>query len=198
MRAAAVAPCAETVPSLACFEHHDFVVALKGNKPATTLQLNEPIEHALGIGPAINVIAERDDKIIRLRFDEVQERIKRREAAVDVTDGEGAHCRSRLTSFHNHSNRVAAAQAQGREAAAKVAPLQGVQQRDEDARAGSADRMPQSDRAAVNVELRLVDPQILVARQHLSRESFVQLEKVNVADGQLSFFQYRTHGADRS
>ena len=59
---------------------------------------------------------------------------------------------------------------------------QRVNQRRGDARAGAADRMPEGDRAAVNVELRAIEAQVALARQHLRGERFVQLDEVDVVE----------------
>ncbi len=61
--------------------------------PAALAQFDEPIEDAPGIGPAIDVIAQRDEKVVRLRLDDIQEGIERRQTAVDIADGKGAHIR---------------------------------------------------------------------------------------------------------
>ena len=43
--------------------------------------------------------------------------------------------------------------------------------------------MTERDRAAVHVELVVIDAEVFRGRQHLGREGFIYLDKVNVVDG---------------
>src|SRR3712207_4832646 len=70
----------------------------------------------------------------------------------------------------------AAADAQRRYAATRTAAQHLVQQRDRDARARAADRMPERDGAAVDVEAVAVEMQLAVAGDHLRRECFVEFD----------------------
>ena len=71
-------------------QHHLFVVSQQGDEPALPLQLQQPIEHLAGLRAAIDVIAHRHQRIVRPEPDGPQQRIQRGEAAVDVSDGNGA------------------------------------------------------------------------------------------------------------
>ncbi len=59
----------------------------------------------------------------------------------------------RSETLHGEGHGVAAAQAEGRDAAPEVAALQFVEQRDQNARAACADGMAEGDRAAVHIDL---------------------------------------------
>ena len=62
--------------------------------------------------------------------------------------------------------------------------LHGVQQGDEDTGTGSTNGMAQSDSAAVDVQLLLVEVQSLANSHRLSSESLVGLDQIHVVDGQ--------------
>ncbi len=64
------------------------MVAAQGDEPAAGVQLNKAIKHAARIGTAINVIAERDDLVIRLGRYELEQRVEGRQTAVNIADGQ--------------------------------------------------------------------------------------------------------------
>src|SRR5437868_5217225 len=82
------------------------------------------------------------------------------------------------STLHAQSNAHAAADAQAGDALLRVAPAHLVQQGDEDAAAGSADRMADRDRPAVDVDLARVPAHLVVDGAGLGREGLVDLEEV--------------------
>src|SRR5229473_1217059 len=72
-----------------------------------------------------------------------------------------------LAALHAHGDAHAAADAQRGEAFLGVAPRHLVEQRHQDAGAGCADRMPERDGAAIDVDLAGVPAEILVDRAGL-------------------------------
>src|SRR5207249_10859344 len=79
----------------------------------------------------------------------------------------------------HHRDRLASAEAEGREPAAQAALFEGVQQRDEHARAARADRMAEGDRAAVDVDARGVAAERANGREHDDGEGRVRLEQID-------------------
>jgi hypothetical protein len=66
------------------------VVAAQGNQLVRGREADEPVDHAGGVGPPIDVIAKGNDQVVSGRRDGKQERVERASAAVDVSDGEDA------------------------------------------------------------------------------------------------------------
>ena len=83
----------------------------------------------------------------------------------------------------------AAADAERGEALLGVAALHFVQQRRQHARARSADRMADRDRAAVDVDDRRIPAQVLVDRERLRRESFIGFDEIEVLDLPAGLFE---------
>src|SRR6266704_2772058 len=81
-----------------------------------------------------------------------------------------------------HCDAHAAADAQRGEALLGIALLHLVQQRDQHTGAGSADRVADRDRTAVDVDLGSIPAEILVDRTGLRGESLVGLDQIEVAD----------------
>src|ERR1700730_3164374 len=79
-----------------------------------------------------------------------------------------------------HGDTHAAADAQGRQPLLRVAARHLVEQRHEDSGARGADRMPERDRAAVDVDLPGIPAEILVDRASLRGERLVRLDEVEV------------------
>ena len=77
-----------------------------------------------------------------------------------------------LQILHNHRDALAAADAGGREPVFRLAPAQLVQQRDQQARAGRTQRMPQRDRAAVDVDFAGSSPSSFQLRTGAANASF--------------------------
>src|SRR5271157_5877810 len=76
-----------TVPGL---EKHVVVVAQDRNQPALTGKGDQSFQDTPAVRTAVNVIAERDDDVVRLGIDRVQNRIQGQEAAVNVTNRDGS------------------------------------------------------------------------------------------------------------
>ena len=74
----------------------------------------------------------------------------------------------------------AAADAQGGDAAFEVTRLEGVQQRHDQARAAGADGMPESAGAAVDVDFRMRQLELMHGRHGHHRESLVDLVEIHV------------------
>lgn len=89
--AAATQPLHQGVAVLACLEHHDFVVAAQGDEVAAGTELDEVVDNAAAVRPAINVIAEGDDGVGGAELEFLVEALEGGGAAVDVSDGEVAH-----------------------------------------------------------------------------------------------------------
>src|SRR3954467_12447899 len=81
-----------------------------------------------------------------------------------------------------HGDSHAAADAQSGEALLGIALLHFVQQRDQHAGAGSADRVADRDRAAIDVDLGRIPAEVLVDRTSLGCERLVGLDQIEVAD----------------
>src|SRR5262245_53853884 len=88
-----------------------------------------------------------------------------------------------------HGNAHATADAQGGKSLLGVAPLHLEQQRVEHARAGCADRMPNGDGAAIDVDLVGVPTEALVDGAGLGGERLVGFDEVEVLDGPARLFQ---------
>src|SRR5262245_29458300 len=97
---------------------------------------------------------------------------------------------------HGHAH--AAADAQGGKPLVGVAALHLKQQRVEHAPAGSTDRMPDGDGAAIDVDLVGVPAQTLVDGASLGRERLVGLDQVEVLDAPAGLLQGLLGGGDRS
>ena len=88
--AAAGEPKVAIVARLAAGQHHLLVVAAERDVPAAVVQVDEPIEDALGVGPAIDVVAEGDDGVIAAESHVGEEHVECAGATVNVADGEEA------------------------------------------------------------------------------------------------------------
>src|SRR5271157_1375582 len=88
----------------------------------------------------------------------------------------------RLAALHAHGDAHAAADAQRGEAFLGVAPRHLVEQGYQDAGAGCADRMPERDGAAIDVDFAGIPAEVLVDRAGLGGESLVGLDEVEVLD----------------
>ena len=106
-------------------------------------------------------------------------------------------CAYRSLDRERHAH--AAADAQRRQAAARAAALQLVQKRDHDPRAGRADRMPEGNRTAVDVQPIGRDGRVAQHGQHLRGERLVQLDQIEVVDAEadpIAQLLNRRHRAD--
>src|SRR6202790_917493 len=85
-----------------------------------------------------------------------------------------------LWALDGHSDGVASAQAQGGNAALQVSALQFVQQCDQDTSATGADGVADRHRAAVNVNLFGIEPELAGDSDRGYREGFIQLDEVDI------------------
>src|SRR6202158_725586 len=85
-----------------------------------------------------------------------------------------------LVALHPEGYGVAAAEAEGGDAALEVAALQFVQQSHQDARAAGADGMAEGDRAAVHVYLFGIELELARDRDGRYGERFVELDQVHI------------------
>src|SRR3989442_14014031 len=83
---------------------------------------------------------------------------------------------TRLAAFHCQRDGVAAAEAESGYAALEIAASELVEQRDENARAGSADRMSDGDGADVQVDFFWIELQLARGGDSGSRRGFVKHE----------------------
>ena len=99
--------------------------------------------------------------------------------------------------LEQRSDALADTDAERREAVAAVAPTQLVEQRDDEARAAHPERMPERDRAAVHVDLLLVEAELPHDREALRRERLVELDEVEIGYGDAAALEQLLHGRDR-
>src|SRR3954452_11335082 len=91
--------------------------------------------------------------------------------------------------FEDHGIALPATGADRRNPEPAAAPPQLVYERAEDARAGRADRVAERDRAAVHVDLALVDAEHPHRVDRDRRERLVDLEQVDVVDRQAGLLE---------
>src|SRR3569832_2229954 len=90
----------------------------------------------------------------------------------------------------------AAANAECGESEFDLSLLHFVKQRRGNANTSAADRMAQRDRATVDVQTITRETELAIASDHLRRESFVQLDQIDVGKRKLLSLQQRAHGWD--
>ena len=98
---------------------------------------------------------------------------------------------------HDRRHAHAAADAEGGQPVAQLAPFQLVHQRAEDHRPGRAQRVAECDRAAVDVDLLGRYPQVAQELQHHRGERLVDLEQVDVLDAEAGPVERLTGGRRR-
>ena len=104
---------------------------------------------------------------------------------------------------HDRGDALAAADAGGRQAALLAAAPQLEQQRQQQPRAAHAERMAERDRAAVDVDLVAIEPELLLDREILAGERLVDLDQIDVVERQagarqrLARRRRRTHAHQR-
>src|SRR4051794_14316654 len=100
--------------------------------------------------------------------------------------------------LHAHGDTHAAADAERREALLGIAPAHLVQQRCQHARAGSADRVTERNRAAVDVDLLGIPAEVLVHRAGLRGEGLIGLDQVEILDLPAGLLQRGARSRDRA
>src|SRR4051812_15393690 len=89
-----------------------------------------------------------------------------------------ASLRRASNGFEGHRDRAAAAQAEGREPVAAFAATELVKQRGDDAGTARTDRVPERDRAAVDVDAVPVEPELAAVGEDLGGERLVDPDEV--------------------
>ena len=89
-------PALEPVPAFPGLQHHDLMIASQCDEIPQPLVGDEPVEHGARIGAAIDVVAQRDDGILRLERHEGSQSVKCFETAVDVANCQVAQRRQLL------------------------------------------------------------------------------------------------------
>src|SRR5258706_2258558 len=101
--------------------------------------------------------------------------------------------------FQQDRDPLAATDAGAGDAVAPPAPAELEEERQDQARPRGAERVAEGDRPAVHVDPLAIEPQLLLDRQVLRRERLVDLEQVDLAQGQTGALQDEAdgrHGAD--
>src|SRR6266487_6856738 len=96
---------------------------------------------------------------------------------------------SLIQSLDNGGDALSDADAHRCQAVTTAAPFQLVQQGHDDACATAAERVPQGDGAAVDVELLLVDLQLARTLQALCGKGFVELDQIDIVRAQSGALQ---------
>src|SRR5581483_9181965 len=89
---------------------------------------------------------------------------------------------------------LADADAERRDAVPAAAPAQLVQQGDDETRPAHAERVPDRDRAAVDVHLRLVEAELANDGERLRRERLVELDEVDLVERHAGALEELAHG----
>ena len=77
--------------AFARLQHHLLVISQEANERKAILQFQQPFENHPGIGSAIDEVSQHDNSIVSPWANFGEQRVKRMNAAVDVTDGKAAH-----------------------------------------------------------------------------------------------------------
>src|ERR1044071_908658 len=109
----------------------------------------------------------------------------------------GTPFRFEVSALDGHRHGVAAAEAERGQPTARVPALHLVEHRRQKARARLPDGVPERDRAAVDVDLRRVEPELADDGDGLHREGFVQLDEVNLVERPPGLAQDLPDGLDR-
>ena len=71
-------------------EQHFFVVAENGNQLAAVTQVDQEVQHFATVWSTVDVVSQRDNRVLRAGDDGFQKGLQRRRVAVDVADGDQA------------------------------------------------------------------------------------------------------------
>ena len=74
-------------------QHQLLVIAAKADEVACLTKLEQAVDNARRVGPAIDVVAEGDDQIIAAWPDDGEEVIQRAGTSMYVADGKHSHGR---------------------------------------------------------------------------------------------------------
>ena len=67
-------------------EHDDLVVADQRYEPALLFEFDQSVHHAATVRAAIDVVAQRDQQVVRGGLHDVQQGVEGLGAAMDITD----------------------------------------------------------------------------------------------------------------
>lgn len=101
----------------------------------------------------------------------------------EVSEEVSGESEQRSLAPDDHSDGVAAAQAERRETDVLVPVVQSIDERGEHAGSGASDGMSEGDGSAVDVELLVGDMELLLDRAGCRGEGLVVLEEVDIVDG---------------
>src|SRR5918996_31339 len=104
----------------------------------------------------------------------------------------------RSVPLDTHGNAHAAADAKRGEALFGVLLLHLVKQRNQHARAGSADRMADGDGAAIDIDLADIPAEILVHGERLRGEGLIGLDQVEIANIPAGLLERLAGGGNRA
>ena len=76
---------------LAGSKHHQFVIAAERDQVPAGIAFDQPFDYATGVGATIDIVAKRDDAVIRREGSELCEDIQRSIATVNVADRKCSH-----------------------------------------------------------------------------------------------------------
>src|SRR5579864_7657192 len=99
---------------------------------------------------------------------------------------------NRLERLHNRRNALTAADAGGRQPAFLSSTPQLEQERQQQARAAHAERVPERYRSAVDVDPVAIETQFLFDREILAGKGFVDLDEIQVVELQARACKDRT------
>src|SRR6516225_1393312 len=100
--------------------------------------------------------------------------------------------------FHAHRNAHATAYAKSGEALFGVSLLHLIEQRHQHPPPRCADRVPNRNRSAIDVDLRSVPAKVLVDRTGLRGEGFVCFDEIEIADAPAGLFEGRARSRNGS
>jgi hypothetical protein len=78
-------------PVLAGAEEHLFVISPQGNESSRLLAAQEPLHNRERIWPAVDVVAQSNQAIVRLDGDHIHQRPQGREAAMNIAQRKRSH-----------------------------------------------------------------------------------------------------------
>ena len=78
------------LPTVVDLQQHVVVVAQQRDQAALPPQVDQPLDRSTAVGAAVHVVAQCNDRVVRLRPNRRQQGFESGQAAVDVADGKGA------------------------------------------------------------------------------------------------------------
>src|ERR1700719_2959590 len=111
-----------------------------------------------------------------------------------TSSGDRSKSMSALEILENRRRTLPTADAHGDHAVSRPAPAHLAEELHGQLRAGSAERMSEGDRAAVDVDALLIHPELAHHRERLRAEGLVQLDEIDLVEreaGELQSFRHR-------